>query len=97
MNLTVDKDGRKNEQTYTEKIKTRRTIRRIRSNHSAMFSKMAILENVRNSKEETCVGVFLLIKLQAVRVHLYSKETPAQVFSNEFNEIFHVNFLTEQQ
>lgn len=62
-----------------------------------MFSKMAILENVRNSKEETCVGVFLLIKLQAVRVHLYSTETPVQVFSNEFNEIFHVNFLTEQQ
>ena len=45
--------------------------------------KMVLL---KNSQENTCVGVSFLIKLQALSLQLYLKNTPVEVFSCEFCE-----------
>ena len=47
----------------------------------------------QNSQENTCTRVSFLIKLQASGLHLYKKETLAQVFSCEFCEIFKNTFF----
>ena len=45
------------------------------------------LEISQNWQENTCATVSFLIKLQALGVQLYQKDTVAQVFSCEFCEI----------
>ena len=43
--------------------------------------------------ESTCVGVYFFIKLFNLGLQPYYKETPAQVFSGEYCEIFKNSFI----
>ena len=45
------------------------------------------------SQENNCVGVSSFIKLLASSLQLYYKETPTQMFSCEFCEIFKNTFF----
>ena len=47
---------------------------------------MVLLKLSQKSQENTCVGVFFLIKLRAC--NFSKRETPTQVFPYEFYEIF---------
>ena len=59
------------------------------SSHLRSSVKKGILKISQNSQESTCVGVSILINLHASSLQLYQKkETPTQVFSCEFSEIF---------
>ena len=58
-----------------------------------MFYKKGALKNFLIFTEKTPVLFFFLIKLQAFR--LYQKETPTQVFSCEYCEIFKSNYFEE--
>ena len=51
--------------------------------------KKVLLKISQNSKENTCVGVSVLIKLQAA-CNFIDKETPTQVFSCEFFKKFNI-------
>ena len=55
--------------------------------------KKVFLKILQNLQENTCIGVSFLIKLQASSLQLYLKETPTQVFSCEFCEIFNNTFF----
>ena len=46
--------------------------------------------------QNTCARVSFLIKLQVEACNFIKKETLAQVFSCEFEEIFKKTFFTEQ-
>ena len=50
--------------------------------------KKVFLEVSQNSQKNTCARVSFLIKLLASAYNFIKKETPAQVFSCEFGEIF---------
>ena len=53
-----------------------------------MVCNIDFVKVLQNSLQNICLGVSLLIKLQAQYLQLHQKETPAQVFSSEFCEIF---------
>ena len=55
-----------------------------------VLRKKVFLKILQNSQENTCARVSFLIKLQA---NFIEKETPAQLFSCEFCEIFKKTFL----
>ena len=60
--------------------------------------KKVLLEISPNSQENTCAGVSFLIKWQASGLRLATllkKETLAQVFSCEFDEISKTTYFTE--
>ena len=50
-----------------------------------------ILKDLRNSQENTCVGVLFLIKLEAY--NFFKKKTAALVFSSEIYKIFKNEFV----
>ena len=54
--------------------------------------KKVFLEFSQNSQENTCARVPFLIKLQVSSCNFIKKETPGQVFSCEFCEIFKNTF-----
>ena len=58
-----------------------------------VLQKKIFLETSQNSQEKTCATVSFLIKLQTS--NFVKKETPAQVFSCEFCEIYWNTFFTE--
>ena len=66
-----------------------------RNSHGRCFIKKGFLEILQNSQESTCATALFLIKLQALALQLYLKETVAQVFSYEFCEISKNTFFTE--
>ena len=57
--------------------------------------KNVFLKSSQNSQENTCARVCFLIKLQASACNFIKKETPPQVFSCEFCEVFRNIFFTE--
>ena len=59
------------------------------------FFKKVFLKNSENSPENTCVGVSFLKRLQVWGLQLFKKETPTQVFSGKFCEIFKIIIFTE--
>ena len=60
------------------------------------FIKKLFLIISQYSQENTCVGVSFLINCLLIKgLQLYSKETPAQVFSWEYCQIFKNNYFEE--
>ena len=57
--------------------------------------KKMFLEILQNSLENTCAGVFFLIKLQVQACNLIIKETLAQVFSVNSAKFLGAPFLTD--
>ena len=55
--------------------------------------KKVFLEILQNSQENTCARVSFLIKLQALRLQLFKRDTLTQVFSYEFCEISKNTFV----
>ena len=67
-----------------------------RSHQRCSVKKKVLLEISQNSQENTCARVSFLIKLQALGLQLYLKETLAQmVVSCEFCKISKNNFSSE--
>ena len=66
-----------------------------RRSRPEVFYEKVFLKISNNSQENTCPRASLLIKLQASFCNFIKKETPAQVFSCEFCEIFKSTFFTE--
>ena len=62
-----------------------------RSICSEVIYKKVFLKISQNLQENTYVGLYFLIKLQVIK-----KETPAQVFSCEFCEIFKNTQFTQK-
>ena len=59
------------------------------------FVKKVLLKISQISQGSTCAGISFLIKMQGSGLHFYLKETPTQVFSCEFCEIFKSTFSIE--
>ena len=71
-------------------------LRHFWSSHLRSSVKKGILKISRSSQENTCVGVSILINWHSSGLQLYQKkETPTQVFSVEFSEIFKNTFYSE--
>ena len=57
------------------------------------YNKKVFLKISQNSQENNCARVSVLIKLPAC--NFIKKESPIQMFSVEFCEIFKITFFTE--
>ena len=82
---------RKSKESFLRAFENRngKLLRFLWSSHLRSSVRKSILKISQNSQENTCVGVSFLINLHASGLQLYQKkETPTQVFSCEFSEIF---------
>ena len=70
-----------------------RVTRRTETFTQKCFVKKLLLKISQNSKENACVWVSFLIKLQAETQYFIKEQTLAQVFSCEFREIFKNTFF----
>ena len=62
--------------------------RTVRSSHRRYSIKKVVLKNFAISTENVYVGVSFLKSCRSEGVHFYEKETPTQVFSCEYCEVF---------
>ena len=67
----------------------------LRSSHQRCSLKKVVLKNSQYSQENICGGVSFLIKLQALGLQLYWKETSTEMFSCEYCEISKYNYFQE--
>ena len=66
-----------------------------RSSHRGVPERKLFSNILWYSQENTCVEVYFLIKLQAIRYALLLKETPTQIFSSEYREIYKKTYFEE--
>ena len=66
----------------------------LRTSRSQIFFKIAVLKNFAIFSRKTCVAEYLFNKVAGMKVCIFiKKETPAQLFSCEYCEIFKNNFF----
>ena len=67
-----------------------------RNSHQRCSRKMAFLKILQNSQENTCVGLSWCLRFRPEACNFTEKETPTQVLSCEFYEIFKNFFFIEK-
>ena len=66
----------------------------LRTSRSQIFFKIAVLKNFAILSRKACVAEYLFNKVAGMKVCIFiKKETPAQLFSCEYCEIFKNNFF----
>ena len=70
----------------------------LRTSRSQIFFKIAALKNFAILSRKTCVAEYLFNKVAGMKVCIFiKKETPAQLFSCEYCEIFKNTYFEEWQ